>query len=273
MRVELVTTEKPSPQVAFGLLPQPSALPTVQVIGGSPGGLAELSAVMTQLAAARIPLRPMVPAESLKLLPTQMPALDAAELQQATHEIDVSLVGAGLKLTSQIQILLDRWMTQDHSLVIGLDEMVPLTKTHPALLDQTHIAWLVSIPQLVRLAVGTDRRARLNHEESVHNVARLMEAQSIKGPWMISYTTARVYVWLPDLALCLHAPIPAGLSLQEVRSSLGMILCLTVLRKRTNVEPEVLWRVALWLVQQLRAGVNAKEQLQAVELALEAAAE
>lgn len=272
MRVELISANKPSPQVAFGLLPQPSALPVTQVIGGSPGGLAELSLLMEQLAAARIAIRPMIPAESLPLLPTSMPTLALPALMQASQDTDVSIVGAGLKLSSQIQILLDGWMSQDQALIIALDEIVPLIKTRPSLLDQSHVAWLVSMPQLVRLAVATDRRAQLNHQESIHNVARLMEAQAPVGPWLTAYTSDRVYLWLPVQQLCLHAPVPAGMTLSALRAALMMIICITVLRRRTHLAIEDGWRVALWMVQQLKTGGSARDQFLAIEQALEAAA-
>ncbi len=272
MNVSLVSPQPPDPTLAFGLLPQPKALPIVQVVGGSPGGLANLHGLSSFLDAGRIRSQLIVPITSLPLLPTVAQGLSGPSLHQATSDTDIGIVGPGLKLTSDTQIILDKWLPQAGPTILT-DEVVGLLKINSSLFDERNVHWLISLPGLVKMASSTNRKARLTPDGGVHNVARIMAAQAIRADWLAVYSHDRVYIWLPSEEILLHTPIAAGNSEQVIRNGLITLTLSLVYRRLSALSLETRWQVTLWTLQRLQASLTAHQQVAALSSALEAAAQ
>lgn len=272
MKVSLVTTQPPAPALAFGLLPQPKALPSVQVVGGSPGGLADLHGLTAFLTASHIRTNLVVPAISMPLLPTVSKELSGSRLHQGSDDDDISIVGPGLKLNSDTQIMLDKWLPLAGSVILTHD-MLGLLKVNPSLSDVRRLHWTIDLPGLVKMASSTGRKALLTSNGGVYNVARIMAAQAIPADWFAVYTHAHVYIWLPTEELLLHAPIAEAIDEQTIRNGLLSLVLSLIYRRLSALDLETRWRVALWVLQSLQPTLEASQQVSAFANTLESAAQ
>jgi len=269
----------PDETLLFKLAPAPSRWPNLAVIGGSIGYLADLSWLVEATAKLKLQLQPIVPLETQQALPwlqaIELPTgagRPAQKFDDALGSSQVVIAGLGLQLTSNYQIILDRWLAHSDIPTVITDELVPLYKAHPELLESSSIIPCVSIGQLLKLHAAVGSKPALVPDRGIFNIGNLLVELPSKAPLIIAYEDSRIYTYVRSAHTVVHTPVLKDLDSTEVRLRLLLGLAVSYWASGSTTNQLGLVEVAHYLLASSYRGLTPVDAVTQMRSALEPSA-
>lgn len=219
----------------FSLAPAPQRWPRLMIIGGSPGTLMGLNWLLGVLADLGLKYDLFAPEATQKAVPwldaqplPEAGKLYAGKLQQSLTECQAIIAGLGLIVSSGTQIELEKILLNVDQPTLMMDELMPIYKTSPQLLQLSHLMPFLSLNQLIKL-LGISRVAvKLAPGRGIYNVGALLAALPTVAPLVITYDSERLYTYVSGSRQIIHTAIPDGMSVDQLRATVVAAHALTV---------------------------------------------
>ena len=254
-------------RLLFSLAPAPHRWPHLMIIGGSPGQLTGLNALMSLMSELSIKYDLFVPTATQQAVPwLKAHALpepgqlqSGAPLQQSLIDSSAIIAGIGLHVTSGTQIGLEKLLLSlDHPILIT-DELLPLYKTNPLLLQLKSLIPFLSLPQLIKM-LGIGRTGvKLAPDRGIFNIGTILTSLPTAAPFVMTYDKERIYTYVRDAHSVIHTPIPDGFSVDDVRATMVAALTVTLWSDRGVHEQVDVIKLAHYLFAHVMNGQTPPE--------------
>lgn len=264
-------------RLLFSLAPAPHRWPQLMVIGGSPGMLTGLNYILTLMSELGLKHDLFVPAVTQKAVPwLQAHSLpepgkleSGAPLQRSLTECQAIIAGIGLHISSAAQIELEKILLSLDQPTLVTDELLPLYKTNPQLLDIKHLIPFLSLQQLIKLLGISRTGVKLAPDRGIFNVGTILSALPVAAPFVTTYDSERLYTYIPSTQQVIHTPIPDGMNVDEMRANFAAALAVTVWTDRGAHELTDLIETAHYIFAHMLNGQSPAEAAKMIRSVLE----
>ncbi|MCC7543133.1 hypothetical protein IT415_00245 [bacterium] len=268
---QLVDVAKPDHNFFFSLNLTPKTLPSLLVIAGDPGALAEINTWHTITQAWHWSAQYVSTDRTAHVLPTGV----VTSIESAGPQIlvsDVIVAGFGLHVGSQEQLWLERLLREVTTQVYITAELLPLCVHDRGLFKKQNITPVCAVAEYISLANKLRLPVQVQPGRGIYNVAALLQAMPFTGEMLCAYDAERVYIYLRSQDLLLHVPRDAALTREMLRTYLTSIL--TAVSDNTRARGQILdqARASLYLASQIRADLTPDDAMKHLRQLIDAAA-